>query len=478
MALDQYLSVPLLITTGVLVFTWFLWHLWSKNRKLPPGPWGVPVLGYYPFLSATPGNDFMELSKKYGKVFSFRTLGGKLFVVLNESSVLKEVLINRSDEFERPHGSTLITWVSNGVGITQEDGEIWKEQRRFFLQSAKNFGFGKLELETRIHEEVKGMVEDLRKTGGGDADVQFHVAYANNSIISHVLFTKKFAKDYFYRELLTYFVNIVKLFVGKKHVLVGPMLNVVLLMSPVLRQAKKAKDFFWKLTNEQVKEHVDTFDPTHVRDYVDEYLLQRRAMMKNGNVGSFTIERLQANCVNLFLEGTESVSFTINLLLTELSKHPDVQKKIQQELDVQVGRERFPSWAERTKLPFLEATIQELYRMASPFLISTMYSNPKETKIAGFTVPASSIIVFNLGPMHFDPTHFPDPHRFDPSRFLDASGKKVKKEGPYPFGVGRRSCIGESLAQMEVFIMIGSIVQNFTVYPGKAEETLRVVPRD
>ncbi|GFT37101.1 cytochrome P450 2U1, partial [Nephila pilipes] len=147
--------------------------------------------------------------------------------------------------------------------------------------------------------------------------------------------------------------------------------------------------------------------------------------------------RLKANALNLFFEGTESTSSTSASMLLELSKHPDVQKTIQEELDAVVGRERLPSWADRPNLTYLDATIQELYRVAALFLVTTMYSNFEETTIDGYRIPKRSIIVSNLYSIHFDPKLYPNPKTFNPKRFLNAEGKRIKHEGPFPFGLGK-----------------------------------------
>nr|XP_053646592.1 cytochrome P450 2L1-like [Cherax quadricarinatus] len=67
---------------------------------------------------------------------------------------------------------------------------------------------------------------------------------------------------------------------------------------------------------------------------------------------------------------------------------------------------------------------------------------------------------------HEDPNYWQNPHKFNPSRFLDDSGKFVsQKEGFFPFGTGRRQCLGESLARMELFIFSAALLQNFTFSP-------------
>ncbi|XP_035228878.1 cytochrome P450 2U1-like, partial [Stegodyphus dumicola] len=103
---------------------------------------------------------------------------------------------------------------------------------------------------------------------------------------------------------------------------------------------------------------------------------------------------------------------------------------------------------------------------------------PDETNINGYRIPRRSILIVNLYTINNDPDIFPDPKRFDPKRFLGENNKKLKLVGPYPFGIGKRSCIGESLAQMEVFLIIASLLQNFTLLPGDGNGTLRAIPRN
>ncbi|GIY60314.1 cytochrome P450 18a1 [Caerostris darwini] len=137
MSLDQYLSTPLLVSALVLVLTWLIFDWWNQNRKLPPGPWGWPIVGYYPYLTTT-HLDFTKLSKKYGNVFSFRTIGGRLIIILNGIKTIKEVLVNRADEFDgRPHGNTIVAWMGKGLGITQEEGQPWSEHRKFFCRQPR-----------------------------------------------------------------------------------------------------------------------------------------------------------------------------------------------------------------------------------------------------------------------------------------------------------------------------------------------------
>jgi len=270
----------------------------------------------------------------------------------------------------------------------------------------------------------------------------------------------------------------VEIFADQRYMLVGPFYEyVVMKLFPSTKRIRKARDLFRKLSKEIVDDHVKTFDPENLRDYIDGYLYQAHKLNKTGTDHTFTIERLNSVTLNMLMEGTEYVGGTIFGLLQYASKQVREQKRVQEELDSIVGRERLPSCLDRPNLPYLEAFIQELYRHNMPFNISTHYSNFKETTIEGYRIPRRTIVVANHWTVNNDPALYPEPQKFDPMRFIDENGKKIKTEGPYPFGIGKRACIGESLAQMEVFLIIASILQNFTLYPTNKDGFLTAVPR-
>ncbi|GBN93483.1 Cytochrome P450 2H2 [Araneus ventricosus] len=247
-----------------------------------------------------------------------------------------------------------------------------------------------------------------------------------------------------------------------------------------MKKAQAFRDIARLVINGMIKEQMDARDPDAPKGYVTAYLQHRHELLKQGkdNEGSFTIERLQANTMNLLLEGTVTVSSTITSFLEELSKHPDVQETAQKELDSVVGRDRLLSTEDKQNLPYLDATIQELCRIATPNLITRFCSNLKETRIDGYLIPSRSLICANLASVHFDPEIFPNPQKFDPKRFLDEHGKRITRNAHYAFGLGKRSCLGEALAEVEMFLVIGSILQNFRVAPGNKKGTLKFLQRE
>lgn len=79
----------------------------------------------------------------------------------------------------------------------------------------------------------------------------------------------------------------------------------------------------------------------------------------------------------------------------------------------------------------------------------------------GFSVPHNAQVVPLLHAVHMDPTLWEEPDKFNPSRFIDSEGKVNKPEYFIPFGVGRRMCLGEVLARMEIFLFFSSLLHTF-----------------
>lgn len=104
-------STPLLLATGVILLLVRLIMILREIRKLPPGPWGPPVVGYLPFLGVR-HKTFLQLARSYGTLFSTR-LGNQLTVVLSDYKLIREAF--RREEFTgRP--STPMMHTLDGLG--------------------------------------------------------------------------------------------------------------------------------------------------------------------------------------------------------------------------------------------------------------------------------------------------------------------------------------------------------------------------
>ncbi|KAG1650351.1 Cytochrome P450 2D19 [Nymphon striatum] len=175
----------------------------------------------------------------------------------------------------------------------------------------------------------------------------------------------------------------------------------------------------------------------------------------------YCIKQLHFFITDVFLAGMETSSITISWALFYMIHNPEIQEKIRKEIDDVVGRERPPRMEDRLTLPYTAATLQEVERLGSIVPLSLARSSDKPFKYQDYVFPKNSFIMFNLYSLHRDPQLWKNPEEFDPTRFIDSDGKVFRPPHLSPFGNGKRSCAGEGLARMEIFLLFSTLLQNF-----------------
>lgn len=148
--------------------------------------------------------------------------------------------------------------------------------------------------------------------------------------------------------------------------------------------------------------------------------------------------------------------------------------RLQVELDRVIGDEhRLICWADRLALPYTSAVINEILRVGNVVAQDFPHRMMKDTPVDGWTLRRGQPIVAQISVVLMDPEIFPDPKSFRPERFLDESGSLRKSEELIPFGLGKRQCLGESLARMELFLFFANIFNRYQISPGRQMPSLK-----
>ena len=92
-----------------------------------------------------------------------------------------------------------------------------------------------------------------------------------------------------------------------------------------------------------------------------------------------------------------------------------------------------------------------------------LHTNSKPACIEGYTFPPGTSINSNMAAILMDPVAFPNPDQFNPERFIDENGCFAPHPNVIPFGIGKRRCLGESLAKTELFIFFTGLIQKFDI---------------
>jgi steroid 17alpha-monooxygenase/17alpha-hydroxyprogesterone aldolase len=165
----------------------------------------------------------------------------------------------------------------------------------------------------------------------------------------------------------------------------------------------------------------------------------------------------------VFMAGMETTASTLCWALLYLIHNPNVQQKLHQELDQVIGPDRLPKLVDKKHLPYLEATITDTLRISSLLSLAFPHKTTVDTTLQGYSIPKGTTVLTNLWSLHHDPEIWDDPNEFRPRRFLNEGGNFVppKAERFLPFLAGRRGCLGESLARIEVFLVLARLLHSF-----------------
>lgn len=133
---------------------------------------------------------------------------------------------------------------------------------------------------------------------------------------------------------------------------------------------------------------------------------------------------------------------------------------------------------DRKNLPYMEAVIHETQRMANIVPMSLPHRTSRDTTFQGYFIQKGTMVTPLLTSVLYDESQWEKPHTFNPAHFLDDEGRFVRRDAFMPFSAGRRICLGEGLARMELFLFFASLLQHFRFKPapGVSEDSLDLTP--
>nr|XP_054754264.1 cytochrome P450 2J4-like [Lytechinus pictus] len=440
------------VLLGALTFLVCIWFV-RRPCNLPPGPWSLPIIGYR-FKPGLIHETFMEMAEKYGPIFSLRR-GPFFVVVLNDISAIKQALVKSAESLPGRYVPGHIKWTipesNNNASVVWSSGKPWEDQRRFSLHALRSFGFGKKSLVPQINLEARYLAEEIKSLRGKPTDLMSTLNKATANVISQLVFGRRYEYDDMeYIEALQAMVDVFASIPETDPVVVLKFL----IHTPWYKKYRDSCSRSKKFIMSQLYMHKDTFQKENIRDYVDAFLADDISK-------EYTLEEFWRIAFDFFAAGSETTSLVTSWAILYLASHPEVQRKVQMELDRVVGRGRQPTTEDRQDLPYCDATLMEVMRIR-PVLAVIRRLASADVTTKGFFIPKGAVVMSNVWAVHHCPKTWSKPHLFNPDRFLSADGRKVEKsESWLPFGIGRRECLGIQLARMETFLFFTNLFQQF-----------------
>ncbi|PNF35384.1 Cytochrome P450 4C1 [Cryptotermes secundus] len=188
-----------------------------------------------------------------------------------------------------------------------------------------------------------------------------------------------------------------------------------------------------------------------------------------------TDEEIREEVDTFMFAGHDTTSASICWALLLLGLHPHVQSKVHEELQcIFQGSDRPPTMKDLADMKLLERVIKESLRVyPSAPLFSRLLR--EDIEIGGYTIPAGSTLRVNVYCLHRNPDQFPNPEKFDPDNFLP---ERVAKRHPYayiPFSAGPRNCIGQKFALLEEKTVLSYMLRHYELRSRDSREDMNLL---
>ena len=180
-------------------------------------------------------------------------------------------------------------------------------------------------------------------------------------------------------------------------------------------------------------------------DRTDVLALMLRSSYDDGSVMSR--KDIGDELLTLLAAGHETTAATLGWAFERISRHPDVLAALVEEADNGGDELR-------------QATILEVQRARTVIDFAARRVYPEVFQLGEWVIPRGDSIIIGIGQIHGNPDVFPDPERFDPQRHI---GTKPSALAWIPFGGGTRRCVGSAFANMEMDVVLRTVLRHFTI---------------
>jgi cytochrome P450 len=410
--------------------------------KYPPGPKGHILFGNLKDLSEDLLGFLTECARQYGDIASFR-IGNRRVYLLSHPEYIESVLTTDNALFIKHSFFWQHVQAIFGKGLLTSEGEHWEHQRRLIqpafhgeriasyaeamVNVAKQMTEKWGDQEVRdIHQDMMQLTADIIHTtllgSRGNLPVE-EIGELMNSVTHEI--AVRFRRPFYFPDWIPTPGNL------------------------RYGQAVRKLDAF-------INGIIDEANSTNS----DEDNLVNMLLHAHDSEGKpLSRQQVRDELITLFLAGHETTALALSWTWYLLSQHPRVEAKLLEELHIVLGGQS-PTFDILRRLEYCEMVIQEAMRLFPPAY--TMGREPIQPyELGGYSIPAGSTFLISQWVLHRDPRFFPNPEAFEPERWTESFTKSLPPFAYFPFGGGRRLCIGKAFAMTEAILLLATIAQRF-----------------
>ncbi|KAK8471383.1 hypothetical protein PHAVU_003G214375 [Phaseolus vulgaris] len=457
-----------------------LYFIKPNSQSLPPGPRAFPVFGNLLSLHPDLHTYFAALAQTHGPIYKLR-LGSKLAIVITSSALAREVLKDHDTVFANrdvPVAGRVATY--GGVDIAWNPyGAEWRMLRK--VCTAKMLSNITLDSVYDLRRnEMRKTVSYLYGRAESAVNVGEQVFLTVMNVITSMMWgtavegAERETLGAEFRELVAEMTQLL----GKPNLsdffpwLARFDLQGVEKEMQVL--ASRFDGIFERMIGERVKVDEEENGKRKERKDFLQFLLDLKDSESGDSKTPLTLTHIKALFMDMVTGGTDTSSNTIEFAIAEVMHNPEIMKRVQEELEVVVGKDNTVEESHLSKLIYLQAVMKETLRLHPVLPLLIPHCPSQTTNVGGYTIPKGSRVFINVWAIHRDPSIWENPLEFDPTRFLDAKWDFTGNDFSYfPFGSGRRICAGIAMAERTVLYFLATLLHLFdwTIPKGEKLDT-------
>ncbi|KAI9113197.1 hypothetical protein K1719_015722 [Acacia pycnantha] len=464
---------------GLIALAFIYYYLLRRrdpHRKPPEAAGGWPLIGHLPILGASgqPHVTLGDLADKYGPIFGIR-IGIHKAVVVSSWEVAKEcftthdVIVSSRPKFT---AAKIFGYDYASFGFCPY-GSFWRGMRKITaseLLSTRRLDMVRCIRDAEVHsslKEIHKLWTNERDDESGTVSMEMKRWFGdtNLNVILRMIAGKRYSGEEVrpIRKAFREFFRLSGLFVlGDAIPLLGG-LDIGGQVKDMKRAAKEMDMIMCQWLEENGQKRASGVPKTE-QHFIDVLL----SILDRSDLAGHDVETvIKATCSTIMAGATDTTSVTMTWGLSLLLNHRDVLKKVQDELDEKVGKERLVNETDISKLEYLQAVTKETLRLYPAAPLSGPREFTEDCTLGGYRIEEGTRLILNIWKLQRDEGVWSEALEFKPERFLMRRHEGVDVKGQHfeliPFGAGRRVCPGIMFGLQMTHLALAGLLQAFDV---------------
>ena len=418
----------------------------APRAGLPPGPrLPAPIQTFG--LVARPVPFFERLRSRYGDTFTLRILRAGEMVFISDPSSLKRLFGADRRNTIAPGRNVILRPILGDQSLLLQEGDEHLRRRKLMLPPFHGERM-------RAYEAVMAKATD-REVDSWPIGTEFKLHPSMQAITLEVILSAVFGVAEGSRRdaLRTNLTGI--LATTRSPAAIGMAVERMRHLPRYRRVAEMLEDAD-RILFEEIEERRADPDLESREDILSMLVAAR---FEDGS--EMSNEELRDQLMTLLMAGHETTATGLAWAFDLLFRAPDKLNRLREEVASEDGSE------------YLEAVVKETLRIRPvvPFVGRELR---EESELGGYSLPAGTVVMPAIYLAHTRPELYPQPYEFRPERFLDQGPDTF---GWIPFGGGTRRCIGAAFAELEMRVVLSTILRRATLRPA-SDEPERMVRRN